>query len=57
MSHTQMKQSNTQSKEMIWQQFFEKNTWIFGYGLNYIFNSTLDLYDFDCQLFELKSSL
>ncbi|CAJ7609897.1 Uncharacterised protein [Burkholderia pseudomallei] len=28
--------------EAVWQQFFEKNTWIFGYGLNYVFNSTLD---------------
>ncbi len=29
-------------KEAVWQDFFEKNTWIFGYGLNYIFNSPLD---------------
>lgn len=28
--------------EDVWQSFFEKNTWIFGYGLSYIFNSTLD---------------
>jgi Domain of unknown function (DUF4263) len=28
--------------EDVWQAFFEKNTWIFGYGLSYIFNSTLD---------------
>jgi hypothetical protein len=28
--------------EDVWQRFFEKNTWIFGYGLNYFFNSTLD---------------
>lgn len=27
--------------EYVWQDFFEKNTWIFGYGLNYIFNSPL----------------
>ena len=27
--------------EDVWQTFFEKNTWIFGYGLNYIFNSPL----------------
>lgn len=27
--------------EAVWQNFFEKNTWIFGYGLNYIFNSPL----------------
>ena len=28
--------------EAVWQDFFEKNTWIFGYGLNYYFNSPLD---------------
>jgi hypothetical protein len=28
--------------EAVWQNFFERNTWIFGYGLNYIFNSALD---------------
>lgn len=28
--------------EDVWQAFFEKNTWIFGYGLNYFFNSPLD---------------
>lgn len=28
--------------EAVWQAFFEKNTWIFGYGLNYVFNSPLD---------------
>lgn len=27
--------------EAVWQYFFESNTWIFGYGLNYIFNSPL----------------
>lgn len=27
--------------EAVWQHFFEKNTWIFGYGLNYIFTSPL----------------
>ncbi|MED3269581.1 Shedu anti-phage system protein SduA domain-containing protein [Bacillus thuringiensis] len=34
--------SNNNSLEGVWQKFFEKNTWIFGYGLNYIFNSPLD---------------
>lgn len=29
-------------KEDVWQAFFESNTWIFGYGLNYYFNSPLD---------------
>lgn len=28
--------------ENIWQQFFEKNTWIFGYGLGYIFLSEIN---------------
>lgn len=28
--------------EDVWQDFFEKNTWIFGYGLNYYLNSPLD---------------
>ncbi len=28
--------------EDVWQNFFEKNTWIFGYGLSYYFNSPLD---------------
>jgi len=28
--------------EQVWQKFFEKNTWILGYGLDYIFNSELE---------------
>lgn len=28
--------------EDVWQDFFEKNKWIFGYGLNYFLNSSLD---------------
>lgn len=32
----------TVSDEQVWQKFFEKNTWILGYGLDYIFNSELD---------------
>ena len=28
--------------EDVWQNFFESNTWIFGYGLNYIFNTPLE---------------
>lgn len=27
---------------MLWQRFFEKNPWIFGYGLSYIYASSLD---------------
>jgi len=30
------------SDEALWQQFFEKNPWIFGYGLSYIYLSGLD---------------
>ncbi|MGE0623190.1 MAG: Shedu immune nuclease family protein [Pseudomonadales bacterium] len=28
--------------EDVWQNFFERNTWIFGYGLNYVFNAPLE---------------
>lgn len=28
--------------EDVWQKFFEQNSWIFGYGLRYIFTSPLD---------------
>jgi len=27
--------------ESVWQEFFQKNQWIFGFGLNYLFNSPL----------------
>ncbi|WP_452218377.1 Shedu immune nuclease family protein [Lacinutrix undariae] len=38
------KESNKKvSNELVWQKFFEKNTWILGYGLDYIFNSELNL--------------
>lgn len=30
------------TSEKVWQTFFEKNPWIFGYGLGYIFLSQLD---------------
>lgn len=30
------------SEEKVWQTFFEANTWILGYGLDYIFNTELD---------------
>jgi hypothetical protein len=35
-------QKKIDKDETVWQRFFEKNTWILGYGLNYIFNSELD---------------
>lgn len=28
--------------EAVWQYFFEANTWIFGYGLNFVFNQPLE---------------
>jgi len=28
--------------EDVWQDFFERNTWIFGYGLNYLLNTPLE---------------
>ena len=30
------------SNEALWQKYFEKNPWVFGYGLGYIFLSSLD---------------
>lgn len=30
------------SSEALWQKYFEKNPWVFGYGLGYIFLSNLD---------------
>ncbi|PJO44419.1 Shedu anti-phage system protein SduA domain-containing protein [Lysinibacillus xylanilyticus] len=38
----EMKGIKNNSLEKVWQDFLEQNTWIFGYGLNYIFNSPLD---------------
>lgn len=32
---------STHSEEKVWQHFFEKNEWIFGYGLEYRFNGIL----------------
>lgn len=36
------KEWKVKGKEAVWQKFFEKNAWIFGYGLNYIFTTQLD---------------
>jgi len=36
------KEWGARGKESVWQKFFEKNSWIFGYGLNYIFTTQLD---------------
>src|SRR5882724_1270127 len=37
-----VKAQNQCSNEAVWQKFFEKNPWIFGYGLSYIQLSPLD---------------
>jgi hypothetical protein len=34
--------SNDGTSEGDWQSFFEANTWIFGYGLNFVFNAPLE---------------
>jgi hypothetical protein len=39
---TQRRSELNLGPELVWQQFFERNTWIFGYGLNYVFNTALD---------------
>lgn len=36
-----LKQKKKCTDEALWQQFFEKNPWIFGYGLSYIYSSGL----------------
>ncbi len=37
-----LKEKNNCSNEGLWQKYFEKNSWVFGYGLGYIFLSGLD---------------
>ncbi len=36
------KRMSARGDEQVWQNFFEKNTWILGYGLNFIFNTPLE---------------
>ncbi len=36
------KKWDVRGREGVWQTYFEKNPWIFGYGLNYIFTTPLD---------------
>lgn len=36
-----LKNDTTLTKERVWQTFFEKNKWIFGYSLDYIFTTSL----------------
>lgn len=38
----ELKQRKNCSNEALWQKYFEKNPWVFGYGLGYIFLSGLD---------------
>jgi hypothetical protein len=38
----EQKRITKKSDEEVWQEFFECNPWIFGYGLNFIFTSHLD---------------
>jgi len=38
----ELKSKKTTTDEGLWQSFFEKNTWIFGYGLDFVFLSSLD---------------
>lgn len=38
----ELKQKKNCSSEALWQKYFEKNPWVFGYGLGYIFLSGLD---------------
>ncbi|GAB00487.1 MULTISPECIES: Shedu immune nuclease family protein [Acinetobacter] len=37
-----IKSKKNTTNEGLWQKYFEKNPWVFGYGLGYIFLSTLD---------------
>lgn len=39
---TDLKAKKGCNNESLWQKYFEKNTWIFGYGLGYIFLTGLD---------------
>lgn len=36
------KQKNISGDELLWQAFFEKNPWVFGYGLSYFYVSGFD---------------
>jgi len=37
-----LKKKKDCTNESLWQKFFEKNPWIFGYGLSYVYSSGLD---------------
>ena len=38
----EIKNKTKSTNESLWQRFFEKNQWVFGYGLGYLFLSSLD---------------
>lgn len=38
----ELKEKKKTTNEGLWQKYFEKNPWVFGYGLGYIFLSGLD---------------
>lgn len=38
----EMKDQAKCGEEALWQRFFEKNPWIFGYGLRYLYGASLD---------------
>lgn len=38
----ELKERKNCTDESLWQQFFEKNPWIFGYGLNYVYSAQLN---------------
>ncbi len=38
----ELKRRKNCTDERLWQQFFEKNPWIFGYGLSYLYLDSLD---------------
>ncbi len=40
--HQRKKELGVNGSEAVWQDFFEKNTWIFGYGLDYVFNAPIN---------------
>jgi hypothetical protein len=39
---TRKRETGKKREEDVWQEYFESNPWIFGYGLNFIFTSPLD---------------
>jgi len=39
---SEIQKKNQSTTEGVWQRYFEKNPWVFGYGLGYIFLSSLD---------------